>query len=52
MNTRDEIVLKKIIQYSDEISATISRFNLTPESFTEDFVARNAISTCILKSVN
>ena len=44
MNTRDEIVLKKIIQYSDEISATISRFNLTPESFNEDFVARNAIS--------
>ena len=49
MNTRDEIVLKKIIQYSDEISATISRFNLTPESFTEDFVARNAISMCILQ---
>ena len=49
MNTRNEIVLKKIIQYSDEISATISRFNLTPESFNEDFVARNAISMCILQ---
>lgn len=49
MNARDEIVLKKIVQYADEIGATISRFNLTPESFTEDFVARNAISMCILQ---
>ena len=49
MNTRDEIVLKKIIQYADEISETISRFNLTQDSFTEDFVARNAISMCILQ---
>ena len=49
MNTRDEIVLKKIIQYADEISETISRFNLTQNSFTEDFVARNAISMCILQ---
>ena len=51
MNTRDEIVLKKIIQYADEISETISRFNLTQDSFTEDFVARNAISMCILQIV-
>ena len=49
MNIRDEIVLKKIIQYTDEISETISRFNLTQDSFTEDFVARNAISMCILQ---
>ena len=49
MNTRDEIVLKKIIQYADEIGETISRFNLTQDSFTEDFVARNAISMCILQ---
>ena len=49
MNTRDEIVLKKIIQYADEISETISRFNLTQDSFTDDFIARNAISMCILQ---
>lgn len=49
MNTRDEIVLKKIIQYADEISETISRFNLSHDSFIEDFVARNAISMCILQ---
>lgn len=49
MNSRDIIVLKKIIQYADEISATISRFSLTQQSFAEDFVARNAISMCILQ---
>lgn len=49
MSSRDELVLKKIIQYSNEISLTISRFNLTIESFTEDFVVRNAISMCILQ---
>lgn len=49
MRDRDEIVLKKIIQYSDEISETVSRFNLTAKSFAEDFVARNAISMCILQ---
>ena len=49
MNIRDEIVIKKIIQYADEIEETISRFNLTHESFTEDFIARNAIAMCILQ---
>ena len=49
INSRDEIILKKIIQYSDEISATIERFSLTSESFTDDFVAKNAISMCILQ---
>lgn len=49
MNARDEIVLKKIIQYADEIEATIARFDLTPEAFADDFVPRNAISMCILQ---
>ena len=49
MNIRDEIVIKKNIQYADEIDETISRFNLTNESFTEDFIARNAIAMCILQ---
>lgn len=49
MNTRDEIVLKKIVQYADEIEGTISRFNLTAETFVDDYVARNAISMCILQ---
>lgn len=49
MNIRDEIVIKKIIQYADEIDETISRFNLTHEYFTEDFIARNAIAMCIFQ---
>lgn len=49
MNSRDEIILKKIIQYADEISATIERFDLTSELFADDFVAKNAISMCILQ---
>lgn len=49
MSIRDEIVLKKIIQYADEIGQTIFRFKLTQDSFAEDFVARNAISMCILQ---
>ncbi|MBE6911375.1 MAG: DUF86 domain-containing protein [Oscillospiraceae bacterium] len=49
MNSKDVIVLKKIVQYSDEIDATISRFSLTQQTFAEDFVARNAISMCILQ---
>ena len=49
MSSRDMIVLKKIIQYSDEIEATLSRFSLTQQTFAEDFIARNAISMCILQ---
>ena len=49
MNNKDEIVVKKILQYADEISETISRFNLSKESFSNDFVVRNAISLCILQ---
>lgn len=49
MSNRDEIVIRKIIQYSDEIGETISRFNLTSDTFADDFIARNAISMCILQ---
>lgn len=49
MNNRDELILKKIVQYADEVKATIDRFNLTYESFVDDFVARHAIAMCILQ---
>lgn len=49
MNSRDRIVLMKIIQYSDEIQATINRFDLSREKFISDFVVKNAISMCILQ---
>ncbi|MGM9936370.1 MAG: DUF86 domain-containing protein [Candidatus Ornithomonoglobus sp.] len=49
MNNRDNIILKKIIQYADEIQATIDRFSLTIDKFASDFVVKNAISMCILQ---
>lgn len=49
MNNRDEIILKKIVQYSNDIKATIDRFNLTYGLFVDDFVAKHAISMCILQ---
>ena len=44
MNSRDTIVLKKMIQYADEIQATIDRYDLDAEKFSADFVVKNAIS--------
>ena len=35
MNNRDEIVLKKIIQYADEIGITIERLNLTQDILSQ-----------------
>ena len=49
MNNRDKIVLKKIIQYADEIGITIERLNLTQDIFANDFIAKNAISMCVLQ---
>lgn len=49
MNSRNEIVLKKIIQYADEIGATIEHLKLTHDNFINDFIAKNAISMCILQ---
>ena len=46
---RDKLVIEKILQYINEIELTVSRFCLTREIFEEDFVARNAISMCILQ---
>lgn len=33
MNSRDVIVVKKILQYADEIRLTIMRFNLDRDAF-------------------
>ena len=49
MNNRDELILKKIIQYSGEIREIIDRFSLTYEAFAEDFVARHAVAMCVLQ---
>ena len=49
MSSRDMIVLKKIIQYANEIETIIIRFELTRETFEIDFVVRHAIAMCILQ---
>jgi len=49
MKNRDTIILKKIIQYCNEIQMTIDRFNLSKEQFADDFVVRNAVAMCILQ---
>ena len=49
MKNRDITILMKIVQYADEISGTINRFNLDFEKIKSDYVAKNAIAMCILQ---
>ena len=49
MKDRDISILIKIVQYSDEISGTISRFELDLDKFKKDYVVRNAISMSVLQ---
>ncbi|MCL2050318.1 MAG: DUF86 domain-containing protein [Lachnospiraceae bacterium] len=49
MNDKDIIILKKIIQYANEIDGTITRFELDLAKFKDDYVAKNAIAMCILQ---
>ena len=49
MNNRDSIVLKKMVQYIEEIEATIEQLGITKQSLDENFIARNAVSMCILQ---
>lgn len=49
MNDRDVIILKKMIQYADEIAMTVDTMNLDFEKFETDFIAKNAIAMCVLQ---
>ena len=49
MNSRDRIILIKIVQYSEEIQATVERFSATRESFAADHVVKNVVAMCILQ---
>ena len=49
MRDRDIVVLKRIIQYSDEIEGTIASLELTFNKFIDDYIAKNAIAMCILQ---
>ena len=49
MNDRDTVVLKKMIQYADEIELTVKKLDLDFETFETDFIAKNAIAMCVLQ---
>src|SRR5665647_542527 len=49
MNDRDIIVVKKIIQYINEITITVQKYDLDYNKLTGDFIVKNAISMCILQ---
>ncbi|MCL2359508.1 HepT-like ribonuclease domain-containing protein [Candidatus Bathycorpusculum sp.] len=49
MKDRNIVILNKIIKYANEISDTISRFNLDFSKFEKDHVMKNAISMCLLQ---
>ncbi len=49
MNEKDEQILYHIIQYCDEIEATIKRFGKSERLFKKDFIYRNACSMPLLQ---
>ena len=49
MMDKDLTILMKIIQYADEISGTVSRFELDFDRFKNDYVTKNAIAMCVLQ---
>lgn len=49
MNDRNMVVLKKMIQYAEEIAWTVEKLNLDFSKFETDFIAKNAISMCVLQ---
>ena len=49
MRDRDITVLMKIVQYVNEITGTIARFDLDLDKLKSDYVAKNAISMCIMQ---
>ena len=49
MRDRDITLLMKIVQYANEVNETISRLELDLDKFKSDFIAKNAISMCVLQ---
>ena len=49
MKDRDVALLEKIIQHAEEVEGTILRFSLNLDKFKSDYVAKNAITMCILQ---
>jgi uncharacterized protein with HEPN domain len=46
---RNLVLLDKIVKYANQISETISRFDLDFDKFEKDHVMKNAISMCLLQ---
>ena len=49
MKDRDITILKRIVQYADEINGTIIRFDLDIDKLKSDYVFKNAIAMCLLQ---
>ena len=49
MNNKDQYILEHIVQYCDEIDATLRYFGCSEERFMESFVFRNAVSMPIMQ---
>ena len=49
LNPRDVDVLKHIFRYCTEIEYTVERFGRAFETFSQDFVYRNAAALCVLQ---
>ena len=49
MKDRNIVVLNRIVKYANQISETISRFDLDFSKFENDYVMKNAISMCLLQ---
>lgn len=49
MNDRNTIIIKKIIQYCDQIAGTVDRFGKDSNLFFEDYIFSNACNMCILQ---
>ena len=48
MKDRDVTILKRIVQYADDVSGTITRFDLDLDKLKSDYVMKNAVAMCIL----
>jgi uncharacterized protein with HEPN domain len=49
LNIRDISVLKKIVQYCDEINGTIDFFGASRDTLIENNIFHNALALCILQ---
>ena len=49
LNSKDRMILEKIVAYCEQIAQTVTRFGVDYETYSADFVYRNACCMCILQ---